>query len=161
SRVFLARDIHLDRTVALKVYYHLGDRPEVVERFSREARAVAFLNHPNICTVYEVGFRNGHYYLVMAYVEGQPLWECVEDLAADPRRAAEVVCKVARAVHYAHERGLLHCDLKPANIMLDRRGEPIVMDFGLARPVESDESSTQEGVFIGTPAYMPPEQATG
>ena len=161
--VYLAHDPVLDILVALKVPH-----PEVVrdaaalERFYREARAVARLDHPNICRIYDVRDDGQHHFLAMAYVEGEPLSSRVADLAADPRRVAEVVRKVALALEEAHQKGIIHRDLKPANIMLNQRGEPIVMDFGLARRLETGAvKQTRHGVVMGTPAYMPPEQATG
>ncbi|MBI1914693.1 MAG: protein kinase [Planctomycetes bacterium] len=165
--VYLAHDPVLDIPVAIKLPH-----PEVVrdghalERFYREARAAARLQHPNVCRVYDVGFSDGRHYLAMAYIDGEPLSSRVADFTAEARRAVELVQKLALTLEEAHRQGIIHRDLKPANIMLDRRGEPIVMDFGLARRdpsgARSDESSyTRQGVIIGTPAYMPPEQATG
>jgi serine/threonine protein kinase/class 3 adenylate cyclase len=161
--VYLAHDPVLDIPIAIKLPH-----PEVVrdghalERFYREARAAARLQHPNVCRVYDVGFSDGRHYLAMAYIDGEPLSSRVTDFTAEVRLAVELVRKLALTLEEAHQQGIIHRDLKPANIMLDRRGEPIVMDFGLARRVESDEPSyTRQGVIIGTPAYMPPEQASG
>jgi class 3 adenylate cyclase/tetratricopeptide (TPR) repeat protein/predicted Ser/Thr protein kinase len=162
--VYLAHDTQLDRLVALKVPRLDGpDRGMLRERFHREARAAALLHHPNICSVYDVGVIDDIPYLTMAYIEGEPLhvWAAVRP----PRPVAQVlplVRTLALALHEAHQRGVVHCDLKPSNILIDRRGEPVVMDFGLARRVQlGEERLTQPGVPMGTPAYMPPEQVLG
>ena len=163
--VYLAHDPQLDRLVALKMPRALEDDPAVWrERFLSEARAAATLHHPNICPVHEVGEIDSQPYLTMAYIEG-------ETLAARLRRsdpvsipeAVTLVRTVSRAIAEAHERGIVHRDLKPANIMIDRRGQPIIMDFGLAlRATSTDDLRlTLSGVAMGTPAYMPPEQAGG
>lgn len=160
--VLLAHDTQLNRPVALKVPVLDDDGSgTVVARFLREARAVASLNHPNICQIYDVGQLDGTHFIAMAYIEGRPLSEFVQAGKPQPQQqVAQLIRKVALALHEAHEQGLLHRDLKPANIMVNRRGEPIVMDFGLAcRVAESAQSRlTHEGHLIGTPAYMSPEQ---
>ena len=159
--VFLARDTQLDRDVALKVPRLTADPTgTLVERFNREARAAATLNHPNICPIFDVGQVDGVHFIAMAYVEGKPLTAYIESGKQQPeRQVALVVRKVALALQEAHGRGIVHRDLKPANIMIDRRGEPIVMDFGLACRVDDGSTRlTQDGVLVGTPAYMSPEQ---
>ena len=159
--VFLARDTQLDRDVALKVPRLTADPTgTLVERFNREARAAATLNHPNICPIFDVGQVDGVNFIAMAYVEGKPLTAYIESGKQQPeRQVALVVRKVALALQEAHGRGIVHRDLKPANIMIDRRGEPIVMDFGLACRVDDGSTRlTQDGVLVGTPAYMSPEQ---
>jgi predicted Ser/Thr protein kinase len=160
--VYLVRDTRLDRPVALKVPRFDGDDdPEVRERFYREARAVSGLHHPNICPVYDVGEIDGVPYLTMAYIEGEPL---SQRLAAgplpSPAEAAALVRKLARALEAAHGHKVIHRDLKPANVMIGADGEPVVMDFGLARRADrGDVRLTQTGALMGTPAYMSPEQA--
>ncbi|MCC6418876.1 MAG: protein kinase [Gemmataceae bacterium] len=161
--VYLAQDTHLQRQVAMKVpHFRPGDGPEMLARFYREARSAATLDHPNICPVYDVGENGGIPYLTMAFVEGQPLTEVMaRERPMAPYRAAEIVFKLARALEEAHRRSIIHRDLKPSNVMMNRRGEPVVMDFGLARRVDQDTGLTQQGSILGTPAYMPPEQVQG
>jgi serine/threonine protein kinase len=163
--VFLAHDPQLDRLVALKIPRPLGEEASGWrQRFQNEARAAATLQHPNICPVFEVGEVDSRPYLTMAYIEGEPLAARLKKTKSMPvRAAAALVRTLAGAVNEAHERGIIHRDLKPGNVMIDRRGQPIVMDFGLAlRPaVDDDLRLTLSGVAVGTPAYMPPEQAGG
>src|SRR5437016_1170892 len=147
--VFRAHQKSLNRTVALKVI-SLGQWASEahVKRFRREAEAAARLEHPCIVPIYEVGERDGSCYFSMKFVEGGQLDEVIRSATADsscgerepmpPRRAAELIAKVARTVHYAHEHGILHRDIKPGNILLDKNGEPHLTDFGLARLVESE-----------------------
>jgi WD40 repeat protein len=160
--VYRAGQVSLNRPVALKVIRsgQLADAAEV-ERFRREAEAVANLDHPHIVPIFEVGEHRGQNYYSMRLIEGGSLAGQVARLTASPTEAARLMVTVARAVHYAHQRGILHRDLKPANILLDRDGRPHVTDFGLARRIEADSSLTQSGAVLGTPAYMPPEQAAG
>jgi hypothetical protein len=162
--VYLAHDTQLDRPVALKVP-HLtpDDGPEVRERFFREARAAAALRHPNLCPVYDVGEHEGTLYLTMAYIDGTSLAERVRAGAPlAPAQAAALVRQLALALDVAHRHGVIHRDLKPGNVMVGPDGEPIVMDFGLARRSDKgDVRLTQTGSLLGTPAYMSPEQARG
>ncbi len=138
---------------------------EDVARFHREAEAAANLDHPNIVPIYEVGEHEGQHYFSMKLVEGGSLAQGVaagEGRGAskeDQKKAAELVATIARAVHHAHQRGILHRDLKPGNILIDAHGQPNVTDFGLARRVEGDPGHTRTGSIVGTPSYMPPEQA--
>jgi serine/threonine protein kinase/TolB-like protein/Tfp pilus assembly protein PilF len=160
--VFRARQKSLNRTVALKVI-SLGQWASEahVKRFRREAEAAASLEHPCIVPIYEVGERDGSCYFSMKFVEGGQLDEVVRREPMPPRRAAELIVKVARTVHYAHEHGILHRDIKPGNILLDKNGEPHLTDFGLARLVESESTVTRTLEVLGTPSYMAPEQAEG
>jgi serine/threonine-protein kinase len=160
--VFRARQKSLNRTVALKVI-SLGQWASKVhlKRFRREAEAAASLDHPSIVPIYEVGERDGSCYFSMKFVEGGQLDEVVRRMPMSIRQAAELIAKVARTVHYAHEHSILHRDIKPGNILLDAKYEPHLTDFGLARLVESESSITQTLDVLGTPSYMAPEQAVG
>lgn len=159
--VYLATDTQLDRSVALKIPKLVGSDPAAVhDRFLREAKAVATIQHPNICPIYEYGDIAGQTYLAMAFIKGAPLTRYLRSGKPIPQRqACLLVRKLALALQEAHTSGVIHRDLKPANIMIDRRKEPIVMDFGLARRDRHDDTRlTQTGAFIGTPAYTSPEQ---
>jgi TolB-like protein/Flp pilus assembly protein TadD len=160
--VFRARQKSLNRTIALKVI-SLGQWASKahLKRFRLEAEAAARLEHPGIVPIHEVGERDGSCYFSMKFVEGGQLDEVVRREPMPIRRAAELIAKVARTVHYAHEHGILHRDIKPGNILLDAKGEPHLTDFGLARLVESESSVTQTLDVLGTPSYMAPEQAVG
>jgi serine/threonine protein kinase/Tfp pilus assembly protein PilF len=160
--VFRAHQKSLNRTVALKVI-SLGQWASEahVKRFRREAEAAACLEHPCIVPIYEVGERDGSCYFSMKFVEGGQLDEVIRREPMPPRRAAELIAKVARTVHYAHEHGILHRDIKPGNVLLDAKGEPHLTDFGLARLVESASTVTRTMEVLGTPSYMAPEQAVG
>src|SRR2546421_3764646 len=160
--VFRARQKSLNRTVALKII-SLGQWASKahLKRFRLEAEAAARLEHPGIVPIHEVGERDGSCYFSMKFVEGGQLDEVARREPMPPRRGAELIAKVARTVHYAHEHGILHRDIKPGNILLDAKGEPHLTDFGLARLVESESSVTQTLDVLGTPSYMAPEQAAG
>ena len=160
--VFRARQKSLNRTVALKVI-SLGQWASKahLKRFRLEAEAAARLEHPGIVPIHEVGERDGSCYFSMKFVEGGQLDEVARREPMPIRRAAELIAKVARTVHYAHEHGILHRDIKPGNILLDAKGEPHLTDFGLARLVESESSVTHTLDVLGTPSYMAPEQAVG
>jgi predicted Ser/Thr protein kinase len=162
--VYLADDTQLERPVALKIpKFTDNDDEELTARFYREARAAALLRHANLCPVYDVGEIDGVRYLSMAYIEGRPLSEVLSDGGPlDGRAAATFVLKLARALEAAHARSVIHRDLKPANIMIDAHQEPIIMDFGLARQLNKEDSRlTQDGMLMGSPAYMSPEQVEG
>src|SRR6059058_1866833 len=160
--VFRARQKNLNRTVALKII-GLGQWASKahVKRFRLEAEAAARLDHPCIVPIYEVGERDGCCYFSMKFVEGGQLDEVVRRTPMSIRQAAELIAKVARTVHYAHEHGILHRDIKPGNILLDQKGEPHLTDFGLARLVETESTMTRTLDVLGTPSYMAPEQAVG
>jgi len=160
--VFRARQKSLNRTVALKVI-RLGQWASKahLKRFRLEAEAAARLEHPGIVPIHEVGERDGSCYFSMKFVEGGQVDEVVRRAPMSIRQAAELIAKVARTVHYAHEHGILHRDIKPGNILLDAKGEPHLTDFGLARLVESESSVTHTLDVLGTPSYMAPEQAMG
>lgn len=160
--VYLAADTQLDRQVALKVpQFTAQDGHDAVERFLREARAAATIQHPNLCPVYDVGQIDGTHYMTMAYIDGHLLSAYIRpNKPVPPRKAASVIRKVAQALQEAHAQGIIHRDLKPTNIFVNQRNEPVVMDFGLARRAASvDVTLTQSGTIVGTPAYMSPEQA--
>jgi TolB-like protein/Tfp pilus assembly protein PilF/predicted Ser/Thr protein kinase len=160
--VYRARQRSLNRTVALKVI-GLGRwaTKAHLKRFRLEAEAAASLNHPCIVPIYEVGERDGACYFSMGLVEGGQLDAIAKREPMPPRRAAELIAKVARTVHYAHEHGILHRDIKPGNVLLDAKGEPHLTDFGLARLVETESTVTRTMEVLGTPSYMAPEQAVG
>ena len=160
--VFRARQKSLNRIVALKVI-SLGQWASKahVKRFRREAEAAASLDHPSIVPIHEVGERDGSCYFSMQFIEGGQLDEVVRRVPMSIRQAAEVIAKVARTVHYAHEHGILHRDIKPGNILLDQKGEPHLTDFGLARLLDTQSSVTRTIDVLGTPSYMAPEQAAG
>ena len=183
--VYLAHDSQLDRKVALKTpKFTRSSGPNLINRFYREARSAATLQHPNICPVYDVGEIGGIHYISMAYIEGRPLSDLIKSNKFPPvGSVVRVVRKIALALHEAHAHGVVHRDLKPANIMIGRRNEPIVMDFGLARQFGAEESEqfdgrteqattpsgtkkvearlTLDGTVVGSPGYMSPEQLRG
>jgi serine/threonine protein kinase len=160
--VFRARQKSLNRTVALKVI-SLGRWASKthLKRFRLEAEAAAHLEHPGIVPIHEVGERDGSCYFSMKFVEGEQLDEVIKREPMSIRQAAELISNVARTVHYAHEHGILHRDIKPGNILLDAKGEPLLTDFGLARLVQAESTVTRTKEVMGTPSYMAPEQAVG
>jgi TolB-like protein/predicted Ser/Thr protein kinase/Flp pilus assembly protein TadD len=160
--VYRARQKSLNRTVALKVI-GLGQwaTEAHLKRFRREAEAAASLEHPGIVPIYEVGERDGSCYFSMKFVEGGQLDDVAKREPMQIRRAVELISKVARTVHFAHEHGILHRDIKPGNILLDQKGKPHLTDFGLARLVETESTVTRTLEVLGTPSYMAPEQAVG
>jgi serine/threonine protein kinase len=160
--VFKARQISLDRIVAVKLL--LGgalSSPEFVKRFRLEAAAAGGLQHPNIVAIHEVGLHEGQHFIAMDYVAGPNLAEVVAHQPLPARRAVGYLKSVAEAIEYAHSKGILHRDLKPSNILLDANDQTRVTDFGLAKKLESDVDLTVTGQVLGSPNYMPPEQASG
>jgi serine/threonine-protein kinase len=159
--VYKARQLSLNRLVALKMIMAGSYAPpEALERFRREARAVAVLQHPNIVQVFDVGEYQGQPFIALEYVAGGDLGAKVRNSPLGPAEAAHLVATLAGAVHHAHQKGIIHRDLKPANVLLTEDGTPKIADFGLVR--QADESGhTQMGAIVGTPNYMAPEQAAG
>ncbi|HLX61291.1 MAG TPA: serine/threonine-protein kinase [Planctomycetota bacterium] len=171
--VYKARQLSLNRIVAVKMILK-GEfaSPQEIQRFQAEAEAAAALEHPNILPVYEVGQDANWHFFTMRLIEGGSLEHALKRAALTHHDAAKLIATVARAVHHAHQHGILHRDLKPANILLDNSGEPHVADFGLAKQLEKDNeprpqgsgtirSATRSGAIMGTPGYMSPEQAAG
>jgi len=159
--VYKAEDTKLKRTVALKFLPpELTHVSEVKERFMREAQAAAALDHPNICTVHEFDEAEDKTFISMAYIEGQSLKKKIESGPLDLDEALRIATQVAEGLQEAHKKGVVHRDIKSANIMVDERGQAKIMDFGIARSLES-KSITGAGVMIGTPEYMSPEQVEG
>lgn len=160
--VYRARQLSLGRIVALKTIRSASSaREDDRERFLQEAAAVARLRHPNVVTVFEVGEHEEGPWFAMEFVEGRSLAELARQNPFPPEQAAELVRKLAGAIHHAHEQGVLHRDLKPSNVMMDAGGEPRVLDFGLAKTNSQGSDLTQTGAVLGSPSYMPPEQAKG
>ncbi|RPI89625.1 MAG: serine/threonine protein kinase, partial [Planctomycetaceae bacterium] len=160
--VYKARQRNLNRIVALKMILagHLANDSDV-KRFYAEAEAAAALDHPGIVPIFEIGQHEGQHYFSMAFIEGESLARRVAEGPIPPREAAELVRKVSEAVDYAHQKGIIHRDLKPGNVLLDQTGQPRVTDFGLAKQLAADSGLTGTGQILGTPSYMPPEQAAG
>src|SRR5262245_36217301 len=161
--IYLARQRHPQRIVAVKrvLNYH-ADSHETLKRFRREADAAASLDHPNILPIYEVSeSEDGLPFFSMKFATGGSLQKVGPALRAEPRRCVQLMAKVARAVEYAHGQGILHRDLKPGNILLDGRGEPLVSDFGLAKFLDANKDLTKSLTAFGTPGYTAPEQAEG
>src|SRR5262245_47024619 len=160
--VYKARQVSLNRTVAVKMILKgTLASDEDVKRFRAEAEAAGNLQHPAIVAIYEVGLHEGQHYFSMEFVDGQSLAELPREQPLSARQAAEYIRDAAEAVHYAHQQGTLHRDLKPSDILLDRQARVRITDFGLARRIGGDSDLTRTGQILGTPSYMPPEQASG
>src|SRR6267154_3224258 len=175
GEVYKARDSRLDRIVAIKVLpAHLADRAELRERFEREARTIASLNHPHICTLYDTGHQDGIDYLVMEYLEGQTLAQRLQKGALPLEQVLQYAIEISEALDKAHRKGVTHRDLKPGNIMLTKTGTKL-LDFGLAKLKQevtpanvqlselptADDPLTAKGTIVGTLQYMAPEQLEG
>jgi outer membrane protein assembly factor BamB/predicted Ser/Thr protein kinase len=162
GQVYQAYDTELDRMVAIKVLLAgMFATAADTERFLREARAMAKLQHSNIVPVYDIGNVEGHLFFAMDFIDGPSLKSFLQKNTMSWDDVARLMGKIARAVHYAHTQGIIHRDLKPANVMLDKTGEPKVMDFGLAKGGQSDDAISHSGMIVGTLQYMSPEQAEG
>lgn len=161
GRVYRAYDPQLDHMVALKVPTFGSDETGKVQRFLTEAKAAARLRHPNIVPVFECGRIGPALYISSQFIAGTTLAKYIETHQLDFRQTAKLVAAIARALAYAHQQGVVHRDVKPHNVMLDERGEPQVMDFGLAKRIDEDSALTTDSSILGTPAYMSPEQARG
>ncbi len=158
--VYRAKQISLRRVVALKMM--LGEQhPDTVRRFLTEAESAASLDHPGIVPVFDVGQHDGHLYFTMALIEGESLAERLRNGPMQPESAASVAHDVAVAIGYAHRQRIIHRDIKPANILIDSHGQPRITDFGVCKSLASQSELTTVGELIGTPHYMPPEQAGG
>ena len=161
GQVYLAYDPRLDRDVAIKVLRQPEPTDRVMERFFREARAVARLDHPNIVAVHDAGFDDGRCWVAYQFVSGRSLWWYRDRQRMDPATVARIIRDLADALVTAHSMGVVHRDIKPGNIIIDDRGRPRLIDFGLASLMDVDSDLTRDGVIVGTPAYMSPEQAGG
>src|ERR1044071_5349683 len=163
--VYKARQVSLGRIVAVKMLlFGPLSSPEFVKRFRAEASAAASLQHPNIVAIHEVGVHEGQQFFALDYVEGPSLAKLISSSGfriSDFKRAARYLKIISETIHYAHERGILHRDLKPSNVLIDASDQPRVTDFGLARRLEGDSELTVTGQVLGSPNYMPPEQAAG
>ena len=170
GEVYRASDTRLDRTVAIKVLpRHLSENAELRQRFEQEARAVASLNHPNICTLHDIGRENGVDFIVMEYIEGETLFDRLLKGALPLDEALHTACAVGDALDKAHRKGIIHRDVKPGNVMLTKSG-PKLLDFGLAKvqsksvrepdlsAVTEQKPLTEKGAILGTLQYMAPEQ---
>jgi serine/threonine protein kinase len=159
--VYKARQVSLNRVVAIKMILrgNLAGR-EDIERFALEAKAVARLTHPQIVVIHDVGQYGDQHFYTMEFVEGRSLADLIRSGPVAPRKAAEYVEQVAKAIHFAHQNGVVHRDIKPSNVLIDESGRARVTDFGLAKHVDRGEELTLSGEILGTPAYMAPEQIT-
>jgi eukaryotic-like serine/threonine-protein kinase len=161
GQVFRAYDPRLDRDVAIKVLKKPNPTEKVMERFFREARAVARLDHPYIVAVHDAGFDNNRCWVAYQLVSGRPLWWYRDHHQMDAMTVARIIRNLADALDHSHHMGVVHRDIKPGNVLIDDQGRPRLIDFGLARRADFESDLTREGAIVGTPAYMSPEQALG
>ncbi len=161
GQVYLAYDPRLDRDVALKVLKPSARDERVMERFFREARAAARLDHPNIVAVYDAGHDDGKCWIAYQYVRGRTLLRQRDQQPFDLTTSVRILLDLAEALDHAHRQGVFHRDLKPTNVLIDEQGRPRLTDFGLARRADFESDLTRDGAILGTPAYMSPEQASG
>jgi hypothetical protein len=161
GQVFRAYDPRLDRDVAVKVLKQPNPTDRVMERFFREARAVARLDHPNIVPVHDAGYDGGRCWVAYQLVSGRALWWYRDQHRLDATTAARIVRALADALDHSHHMGVVHRDIKPANVLIDDQGRPRLIDFGLARRSDYESDLTRDGAVVGTPSYMSPEQALG
>ena len=162
ATVYRAQQSRLERDVAIKVLHPaFSAEPNFLARFEREARIVARLDHPHIIPVYDYDHLDGHYFLVLKYVDGVTLRDILQGDRLPPDHVLGLMRPIAEALDYAHEQGVLHRDIKPSNILIDRRGIPYLTDFGLARMIRPGESTISVETMLGTPHYIAPEQAVG
>jgi serine/threonine protein kinase len=161
GRVYKAYDPRLDRDVALKVLKQADPGERIMQRFFREARAVARLRHPNIVAVHDAGLDDGRCWIAFEFIKGENLARRRDAGPDAPEVAARIVRELADALDHSHRMGIFHRDLKPANVLIDEQGRPLLADFGIARRADVDSDLTRDGAVLGTPAYMSPEQAVG
>ncbi|WP_372370290.1 bifunctional serine/threonine-protein kinase/formylglycine-generating enzyme family protein [Candidatus Uabimicrobium sp. HlEnr_7] len=159
--VYKAQDLKLNRVVALKVMIGENAQSSAVQRFIREAKTIAKLNHPNIINVLDVGWEGNYYFFAMDFIEGGSVEDAINDKKITYNNALEIMVVIAQAMDFAHKHGVIHRDLKPANIMLNSKKKPIIMDFGVALSLDESVQLSRSGMMVGTLGYMSPEQLEG
>ncbi len=160
AEIYKARQESLDRDVAIKILSsNFSDDPEIVRRFERESKVIAKLHHPNIVNVIDRGTTGGRYYFIMSYIDGTSLREVIDSKKISMKVKMEMIVQVCKALDYAHNNGVIHRDIKPGNVLIDRQGNALVADFGIAQIVGIPETEmTSSDMIMGTLAYMSPEQ---